>query len=63
MTNYGERVGFVGEAECWTVVIIMLQVIWRELRKVRIEANTLYGSDNQTDIVGKYLWVPYRHIV
>ena len=35
----------------------MLQVIWRELSKVRVEAKTAYGSDNPADMAGQYLLV------
>ena len=39
-------------SEFWTVVLTMVWVIWRELRKVRVEAETVYGSDNPTEMVG-----------
>ena len=34
----------------------MVQVICRELRKVRVEAETAYGSGNSTEMVGQCLW-------
>ena len=34
-------------------VLTMLRVIWRELGKVRVEAETAYGSDILSVIVGK----------
>ena len=52
MKNYGEGAGTDGKAECWTVVITMVRVIWKERRKVRVEAETAYGSENQTEKVG-----------
>ena len=54
--NYGEGAGAAGKAECWNVVLTIVQVIWRELRKVRLEAETAYVSDNLTDMVGQYIW-------
>ena len=35
---------------------IRLRVIWREIRKVRVEVETEYGSDNPMEMVGQYLW-------
>ena len=55
-TAYGEGEGAAGKAECWTIVLTMVQVIWRDLRKVRVEAEMAYGSENPTEMVGKYLW-------
>ena len=46
----------VGKVECWTVVITMVRIIWRDLREVRVEAETEYGSDTPLVMVGKYLW-------
>ena len=34
----------------------MVHVIWKDLRKVRVESETAYGSDILSLIVGKYLW-------
>ena len=51
-----EGAGAAGKVECWTVVLTMVRVIWRELRKVRVEAETAYGSENPTEMVGQYLW-------
>ena len=34
----------------------MVRVIWRELRKVRVEAETAYGSDKPAEIVEKNFW-------
>ena len=51
-TTYGEGAGESGMSEFWTVVLTMVWVIWRELRKVRVEAETVYGSDNPTEMVG-----------
>ena len=55
-TTYGEGLGTEWKAECWTVVFIMVRVIWRELCKIRVEAETVYGSYNPTEMVGQYLW-------
>ena len=55
-TTYGAGVGATRKAECWTVVIAVVWVICRELRKVGGEAETVYGSDNPTEMVGQYLW-------
>ena len=34
----------------------MVRVIWKYLRKVRVEAETTYGSDKTAVMVGQYLW-------
>ena len=39
------------KAEFWTVVLTVVRVIWRELRKVRVEAEMAYGSDNLTEML------------
>ena len=31
-------------------------MILREIRKVRVEAETVYGSENPTEMVVQYLW-------
>ena len=41
----------------WNVVLTMVQVISRELRKVRLQAETEHGSDNLLGMVVHYLWV------
>ena len=45
-----------GKAECCTVVLTMVRVICRELRKVRVEAETAYGLETPAMKVGQYLW-------
>ena len=35
----------------------MVQVMWWEIDKVRVEADTEYGSNKLSEMVGKYLWV------
>ena len=45
-----------GIEECCTVVLTMVRVIWRELRKVRVEAETSYGLETHAVKVGQYLW-------
>ena len=52
-TTYREGAGKAGKAECCTVVLTMIRVIWRKLRKVRVEAETAYGSDNPMEMVGQ----------
>ena len=44
------------KAEFWTVVLTVVRVIWRELRKVRVEAETAYVSEKLAEMVGQYLW-------
>ena len=42
----------------------MVRVIWRYLRKVRVEIEKAYGLKDQLVMVGQYLWVtPQAHIV
>ena len=50
---YGEIAPSARKYEFWTVVLIMVKVIWREFRKVRAEAETTYGSEDQVVMVGK----------
>ena len=45
-TTYREGEEAARKAEYWTIVLMMVQVIWRDIRKVRVEAKTAYGSDN-----------------
>ena len=45
-TTYGDGVMAVGKAECWTVVLTMVHVIWHDLRKVRVESDTAYDYGN-----------------
>ena len=52
---YGKGSGAMGKAECWTVVLTMVRVIQRELMKVRVEVDTVYGSENPTEILGQQL--------
>ena len=51
--GYGEMV--TGKPECLTVVLTMICIILRELRKVRVEVETVYVSDNPSVMVGQYL--------
>ena len=55
-TAYGEGAVVTRKAECWTLVLTIVRVIWRKLKKVRLEAKTEYGSDNPSEMVGQYLW-------
>ena len=42
----------------------MVRVIWRYLRKVRVEIEKAYGLKDQLVMLGQYLWVtPQAHIV
>ena len=43
-TTYGEAAGTVGKSECCTVVLMMVRVVWRDIRKVRVEEETAYVS-------------------
>ena len=55
-TEYGEITTAAGKEECWIVVITLVRVIWRELRKLRVEAETAYGSETPAVMAGQYLW-------
>ena len=55
-TTYGEESGAVGKAKYWTLVLTKLRVIWKDLRKVIVEAERAYGPNNPTEMVGQYLW-------
>ena len=55
-TTSGESVYSAGRSEFWTVVIITMRVIWRELSKVQVESETAYGSEDKVVMVGKHLW-------
>lgn len=57
-TTYGSAPTKEGKAECWTVVLTMLRVVWRELRKVRVVAESAYAysDSNPALMVGQYLW-------
>ena len=45
-----------GKEKFCTELITMVRVIWMELRKFRVEADTACVSDNLSEVVGKYLW-------
>ena len=34
----------------------MVRSIWKELIKVRVEVETIYGSENLSEMVRQYLW-------
>ena len=55
-TTYREVVSSAGGEECWTVALKAMRVIWRELRKVRVEPETAYGSADNVVMVGQYIW-------
>ena len=55
-TTYGEGTLVSGKAECWTLVLNMVQVIWRDMSKFRVEADTEYGSDKPLEMLRKYPW-------
>ena len=61
-TTHGEAVYSTVRAELLTVILTMMRVIWRELRKVRVDSETSYVSEDKDVIVGKYLWVTYKPI-
>ena len=52
-TIYQEGEGTAYKVECWTVVLTMVRLKWRELRKFRVEAETEYGSDDPIKMVGQ----------
>ena len=54
-TTYREVEMAAVRSECWTVVITMVRVIWRDLRKVRVEAETAYFSEAPAVMVNQYL--------
>ena len=45
-TTYRDGAMVEGNAECWTVVLTMVHVIWHDLRKVRVESDTAYDYGN-----------------
>ena len=55
-TTYRDGAMVEGNAECWTVVLTMVQIIWWEIRKVRVKIDIEYGSDILSVMVGQYLW-------
>ena len=52
-TTYGDGSMASGKTKCCTVVIIMVRIILQELRKVRAELETAYGSDFPLVMVGQ----------
>ena len=52
-TTYGYGSMASGKAECCTVVVTMVHIILQELRKVRAESETEYGSDTPLVMVGQ----------
>ena len=55
-TIYGEGAGVAGKSECWTVVFTVVRVIWRDIRKFRVEEEMVYGSDKRSEMAAQYLW-------
>ena len=55
-TTYGDVSMAAVKAKCWMVLITMVRIIWRDIRKVRVEVETAYGYDNPSVMVGQYLW-------
>ena len=56
-TTYEKGGVAVGKAECWTLVLTMVLVIWKGLRNVRLEVETSYVSKNPLEMVEKCFWV------
>ena len=54
-TTCGDGAMASGKAECWTVVLTVVRVIWRNLRKVMVEVEMAYGSGIPLVMVGKCL--------
>ena len=44
-TIYGDGAMAAVKAECWTVVLTMVCVIWCDMRRVGVELEMAYGSD------------------
>ena len=40
MTKIGIARPSAGKAECWTMVLMIAILIWKEMRKVKVEAET-----------------------
>ena len=56
VTTTYEEINLVTEkAECWTVVFMMASLVWVDLIKVRVEEETVYGSNKMGVMVGEYL--------
>jgi hypothetical protein len=59
-TTYGRDTSRVSpkaaQEECWTVVKNMIAVFFRELRRVRVGAETAYTATDPHVRVGHYLW-------
>ena len=51
--TYGEGAGATEKAKGWLVFVKMVRVIWRELREARVEADTAYGPDNASEMLGQ----------
>ena len=54
--TYGDNAISEDIAECWTVVITMVILIWNELIKLKVEVETAHVSDTSTLMMGQYLW-------
>ena len=54
-TTYGEAVSSAGRAYCFILVLTMMRVIWRDLRKVRLESEMSYGRGDNVVIIFQYL--------
>ena len=55
-TTYVFRTPAAGKYYCWEVLLKMVEVIWIELGKVRVEVETTYGLYSLYVMVGNYLW-------
>ena len=50
--TYGDGAMEAGKTECWTTAIIVVRIIWQDLRNIKVEAETSYGSDIMSVMVG-----------
>ena len=55
--TYGDGAMSESKAEFWTMVLTMVRVIFQDLRKVRVEAETAYGSDTPSVMVGNIVLI------
>ena len=50
--TYGETELSAGKSECWTVVLTMVRLIWREIRKVLMDLETEHGLEEKVVMAG-----------
>ena len=64
-TTYGENPTKTHTGECWKIVKLMVRVFIRELSKVRVVADTVYGTSYLHIRVDQYLWhtIQYHRVM